>query len=53
MYKVHTKGEILKNEFRSEEVFDTRNACFPALHNVDVSKVAEITLIQPSRLDTG
>ena len=42
---MYTKGGILKSKFRHEELFDTWKACSPALQNVDVSNLADITLI--------
>ena len=37
----------------SEELLVKRNVCFPARQNIDVSNLAEITLIQASRTDTS
>jgi hypothetical protein len=53
IYKIYTAGGILKNRFKSEDLVDMRNVCFPSLQNLDVETLEEVTLIQASRKTTG
>ena len=46
-YTLYTAHGKLKHSFRSADLSDMRNVCFPALpQRVDVSSLDEITVIQ-------
>ena len=52
-YKVYTRGGILKNSFKSEDLVDMRNVHFPFLQDIDNQNPQEIAVIQASRQNAG
>ncbi|CAH1258983.1 KRBA2 [Branchiostoma lanceolatum] len=52
-YRVYSAGGKLRHNFKSEDLVDMRNVCFPALEGIDVQDLEEITLIQAARKSSG
>lgn len=53
VYTVYSSAGKLKPTFRSEDLVDMRNVCFPGLQNLDVQDLDEVTLIQAARKNSG
>ena len=50
-YTLYTAHGKLKHSFRSADLSDMRNVCFPALQRVDVGSLDEITVIQAGSIN--
>ncbi|CAH1264333.1 KRBA2 [Branchiostoma lanceolatum] len=52
-YRVYSAEGRLKNSFKSEDLVDMTNVCFPALESTDVESLEEVTLIKAARKNSA